>query len=792
MYRIKAISMDYSIINDIHTFSSLDTDNFKIEITTNYDGIIKFLINFSNKIKLNINNGFETKIIEFSSNIDIKIFGERKILIQSETTEINSNITIMNIEFVPNIKIISIENFDWKHYINNYDDLTTSQNTQLLAYSHLINHGINEGRYYRQNQSYYVNDDIQLAYYYSLNNLSKLNINPDIFLHHDHNIFIISNINNGGANKYMLDLLKIYSKYNLNIIFITCQNDIQKYINFFKNNDTLILQYILFSDLSFDIILNLVSKYNLKLIIPLHDNYYLIDDSEIDIKGDLTIHEHHNYIPNYKKNILREAHQIIFPSKYIFDVFNISDHDIKNKLFIKEHIDELFYDNISHIPIIEANIINIGIITEISKIKGYDLLKEIIHIDNIDNYKIIYHFFSPINFKRNNIIMHGRYNENEIYSLLIKNKIHGLLFFNSLPETYSFALTKGINSSLPIYYTPIGAIKERLEKLNNNRFISSSLNYSIFIKYIINNQLHGNMFKLNNNYLPINCLHKIYDDIFKPFDNNLLINKIHDKIKPFALYIPQITKNYNKLHPLFNLNIYQQILIAQSYGIYGWIIPFDLFIVNNFKDDFFINKKFKICFSLTDLNNMSELNIISLVEKIIHYCLSENYYKINNKIILFINNSDHDNNNLLIKIFLQYKLEIELILNSDLEKHIDYNNHSKIDKNIDLINDKNYLDYNKYINNYLLNTNDNTNIINTIFTNIHNNFIETINNDFNLFIKFLNIQLIKYHSRQNEFLKIFVINSWNDWNNSMCIEPSEEHGYIYLKIIYSKLVEFFV
>lgn len=43
-----------------------------------------------------------------------------------------------------------------------------------------------------------------------------------------------------------------------------------------------------------------------------------------------------------------------------------------------------------------------------------------------------------------------------------EDAVHGLLYLNGHPETYSYALAKGINSGLPILYTNIGAIKERM------------------------------------------------------------------------------------------------------------------------------------------------------------------------------------------------------------------------------------------------------------------------------------------------------------------------------------------
>ena len=56
----------------------------------------------------------------------------------------------------------------------------------------------------------------------------------------------------------------------------------------------------------------------------------------------------------------------------------------------------------------------------------------------------------------------GPYDENKIFSYMTTDKIHGLLFFNNFPETYSYALTKGFYAGLPILYSDMGAVKDRI------------------------------------------------------------------------------------------------------------------------------------------------------------------------------------------------------------------------------------------------------------------------------------------------------------------------------------------
>jgi hypothetical protein len=296
-------------------------------------------------------------------------------------------------------------------------------------------------------------------------------------------LFIINSNNYGGSYKYILDLLQ----KNTNHYCIKNIIELNNTARFIKNN-VLLLQYINGYDFTFNDIIKIVRKYNIKLIIPIHDFYFINSNDGHNIV------DFHNIptISHLNHELFEVAYQIICPSYFMYNIFiKFINNNIINKMIVQYHDDKLNYNENTYIPIINNNIINninIGIITHINKIKGEDIYLELI------NKPYNFHIFGKVNnkkFNKNNVYLYGVYNEDKIYKLLIKNNIHGLLFLSNTPESYCYALTKGINSRLPILYTDIGAISERLAYYNNNyRFIKYNTidDFNIFINYIKNNQ----------------------------------------------------------------------------------------------------------------------------------------------------------------------------------------------------------------------------------------------------------------------------------------------------------------
>lgn len=280
-------------------------------------------------------------------------------------------------------------------------------------------------------------------------------------------VYYVSNVSEGGAKKYVLDLINNFESPYMNFVQIKDTKDLKKYEEQYKKDDILLFQYLFYSDLSFRDILEIKKRHDLKLVIPIHDFYFLENTPANFI--DSTNNPHSNYLESNGIlpevfDLLKAADVIIFPSLFVKNIFD-SVFVFKNAV-LSRHIDYKISDFLA-VPKVDKTI-NIGIINNITTYKGADYYLSLFSNKEYRGYKIKYHIFGTEKIELPNVIFHGGYKEGEIFSLLKKNNIHGLVFLNKWGETYSYSLTKGINSGLPILYSNIGAYIERLQ--NNEKY----------------------------------------------------------------------------------------------------------------------------------------------------------------------------------------------------------------------------------------------------------------------------------------------------------------------------------
>lgn len=341
--------------------------------------------------------------------------------------------------------------FDWKYYLMKYKDLRDANiNTVEMALYHWNKYG--KGKRY-----------------------GNIENDPEPF---KCNIFIISPIKKGGSHKYIKDIMNYLDNMNINYISINNLEEFNYIKTILTDNDLLFAQYFTHMNITFNDIERCIKKTNVKLILPIHDLSYL--NSKEDI-----IH-----------NLFNLATYIIFPSNYIHKIY--TNIYIINNYHIVPHNDINCVYNKLYIPKINKNIIKIGIITNVNIIKGFEFYKKLCYMNKYNkydfvNYTIHYYIYGYVNkkeeFNSKFIHLEGQYNENDIFDIIKNKNIHGLMYLNAHPEIYSYALTKGIAMRLPILYTNIGAIGERLGKYNDNRYhvYTGTESYYKFIQYIVDN-----------------------------------------------------------------------------------------------------------------------------------------------------------------------------------------------------------------------------------------------------------------------------------------------------------------
>jgi len=321
-------------------------------------------------------------------------------------------------------------------------------------------------------------------------------------------LYYICDNNGGGSFKYLLDLFN-YLKNDYIIIKIINREHLNKIV--FTDNDILILQYFINNNITAQDVMHKYNKNKMQIIIPIHDYYYISPYESLN-NFSLQYHNIYNDSNNIKihdniKTLFKIAKLVIFPSKCIKDIF-IKYLDIAN-FIVSPHIDiyanSIINDNADNNS--SSKIINIAVISRISECKGYEYLMEIFKINTYLHYKIKYHIFTDsIKFINNSVNIYNSYDEKDIYKIVKDKKINGLLYINKWMETYCYSLTHGINTELPIFYTNIGAVKERINCIDNcigvdpissiydfNNVEKEKYNlinkYKIFLNYVIENNL---------------------------------------------------------------------------------------------------------------------------------------------------------------------------------------------------------------------------------------------------------------------------------------------------------------
>jgi hypothetical protein len=454
-------------------------------------------------------------------------------------------------------------------------------------------------------------------------------------------VYIISNIKGGGTYKYVNDIISNFNTRYINFVEIDNISDFENKMN--TKNSIIFIQNLISTKIEPDLIVSKMKELNSKVILLLHDCSVLTES----LKG-----VHNAYLNNVEFNSSNQnllyISEVIAPSKFIINEIKKVYHVPNYK--IVEHIDILStISDTPTIPNISNNTINVCIPTNLSEYKGVNYYEHIcknIHTYTYNNITYSVNYLLFINkgdeyyeqFKNNkNIIILNVYKEDELYEILKKYNIHLLLLLNKWGETYSYCLSKCLNSGLPIVYSNIGAYIERIPKQSyffpvepdssTNQIDIESIIPILFksFYYIIANNGNTDITKEIYDFIP-----KYYYDLFNEhilqYINDIYLknkenyNNIFKIVQPYAIYFPQfheikenninfykgfsdminlknIKKNNNNLHtPLngllgyYNLKynkyiIDTEISLAKAYGFKGFGLYYYWFFTNNITNE---------------------------------------------------------------------------------------------------------------------------------------------------------------------------------------------------------------
>lgn len=471
-YDDKNIPLDF----DVNTYIELNDD---LKYLTPIEGIkhyLKYGSKENKKYKYN-NIPLDFDALTYTElNDDLKYLTSREAIKHYENYGIFENrkykyydkiIEYYNHNQKTNIKSNLPVDFYWKDYINLNEDLINlnKENAEL----HYELYGINEKRNYTKNIIYKnTNDDTYLTKYNE-----KSIIYVDNFDNYNLLILIIDyGLKKGGTNTFLNHITKKYGQYLL--IARPCENNLIE----FNINDEIVLN----------------KKFNLcDAIVFLKQNLHKIAKIFINHVGQHD-KEFIDAIFHLNKKIATITHDFSMMLKITQPLYDeISKENLLDDIYINK-CDIIISQNpatITHFrPYIKDDIVKIitelpdyrhsdkqimtnndkmviGIIGNISDIKGLYMLRQIIKHEFKDKYTFI--VFGQCTLS--NIVSEAYNNLTEFNDLLIKYKPNILLELSIWPETYSYTLTLAKLTQLPIlYYTkPFNStILNRLENYNNS------------------------------------------------------------------------------------------------------------------------------------------------------------------------------------------------------------------------------------------------------------------------------------------------------------------------------------
>ena len=379
-------------------------------------------------------------------------------------------------------------------------------------------------------------------------------------------IYIVSNLEGGGSIKYLDDIVNHYK--NVEIIKIKSKDMLFSITNY-SPYDILFVQQLLWSDISPKDLIEIKNKFNITIVISIHDFCWFIEDDNVN-NPNKNIWEI-GYLLKLKNinpdiiTLFSNADLVIHPSKFTLMHYNKCFPTCNT--IIQEHNDIQFDYSAKYVPKIVNDVINIGNFQTLSLCKGSE------------NVMLLKNSYTHYKGHKINFLIVGQnisgYDETNWNTEILNHNFHCLLHLNKYGETYSYCLTKSINSGLPILYNNIGSFKVRIpnnkdhyKKVidNEDEYENQELLFKKFeemLDYIIINNGLFNKSNYNNKIVYNSLFNYLFETNNNNDDFNKIHKKIHNKIKPFAVYFPQfhnIAENnlnyYNGMTDITNLNHY--------------------------------------------------------------------------------------------------------------------------------------------------------------------------------------------------------------------------------------------
>ncbi|ASR45676.1 glycosyltransferase [Paenibacillus kribbensis] len=262
---------------------------------------------------------------------------------------------------------------------------------------------------------------------------------------------------------------------------------------------------------SFDIP-HIAHKFNIPVIFTLHDYYlispkvnlldennkYILESGNEEEKFNSSLRAAYGFhTPFIKKwsekveDMISKVDQFITPCDFTRDLFIKYFPSLESRIFAIEHgvtIENNLADSeISSVKSEGKEIKewNIGFLGGLAPNKGSDLIYKLITKYPKNNIK--WHLIGGLGdqklnlLNQNNLQKHGEYKREELTHIIKQLDLDLVCLLSPWPETFSYTLTEAWLHDVPVLVTPMGALKERVNKVGGG-WVSQSLELSDVMK----------------------------------------------------------------------------------------------------------------------------------------------------------------------------------------------------------------------------------------------------------------------------------------------------------------------
>ena len=614
-------------------------------------------------------------------------------------------------------------------------------------------------------------------------------------------LYILHNIEGGGTLKYIRDL----QEYPTHFIEMHNQADLQSHT--FHPYDVILVQQLCMDITPADLV-QLHQETGVHIILCIHDFFWF--------------QVHHPIQPVICASAYLSTPSISEDTLRLFECASLVIHPSK---FTQQHYDRYFP---THNTLLQphndlilreakrtnlvSKVIRIGMLHERSEFKGDE---------NIQLLKQRYTSYRGVRVQ----FVYCTHTENDWPKWI--PSLHGLLHLNKWGETYCYGLTKSLNSGLPIFYSDIGAYRERipvsdhyvkveLEDYANGIFYKK---FEGWMDYILANQ--G---RYTSSYLDMaKTRHDFYTFLCTNQEVPSVTRHIHKVVQPFAVYFPQFHRlkendinyypgmtdtlnlyHYNQSHPRLNEPLLmptrsynatklpllqEQVQLAKAYGLKGFAVYYYWFTTNDITHKHTIMEKcyhllFQVDFPLFFIwanedwsnnpafnsshnitNTYDENNFQKNINHLMGYFRHPNYYKRNNRPVFYLHHPWCMTSP--AQLLLMKKMDESCVMNGFdgicfKRNGIDYDFHPNYKKAYST-------DYSVYVEQV-----KETNCMFFDFNNhprFHFNKRKPCTN-------YINVT----EQAQDRFMKkalkkdVVLLNAWNEWGESMTMEPGTQTG----------------